>query len=63
MKLLKTEPDPLIESTIKFMLKLDKNRRDEVFSYARFLNHQKELEQEKNQRLKIVKTEVRHEIN
>lgn len=56
MRLLESEPDALILSTVDFMMKLDKQRRDEVFSYARFLNHQKELEQEKSKHLKIVKT-------
>ena len=56
MKLLKKEHDEYIQATVDFMLKLDKHRRDEVFSYARFLNHQKELEQEKNQHLQIVKS-------
>lgn len=56
MKVLKTEPDEFIQATVEFMLKLDKHRRDEVFSYARFLHHQKELELEKNQSLQIVKS-------
>lgn len=54
MKMLKQEPDEFIQATVNFMLKLDKNRRDEVFSYARFLNHQKELEQKENHHLHLV---------
>ncbi|MBK5076308.1 hypothetical protein IL308_05815 [Lactococcus lactis] len=56
MRLLESEPDEFIQATVEFMLKLDKHRREEVFSYARYTHHQKELERNNNQHLQIVKS-------
>ena len=58
MRLLESETDEFILSTVDYMMKVDKNFRKEIRSHARFLyyEYQDELKQKESLHLQIMKS-------